>query len=87
MLFRLILRTSLCDNGSADQKSNATQAKLLVTESRSPREPTNRRSTVDRWLFEAKGGHGRTLWTRRRIEDTPPSDVDPVKAPNVARGV
>ena len=38
-------------------------------------------------LFEVEGGHGRTLWTRRRIiEDTRPSGVDPVNTPNVARG-
>ena len=29
-------------------------------------------------MFEVERGHGRTLWTRRRIEDTPPSIVDPV---------
>ena len=40
-----------------------------------------------RWLFEVEGGHGQTrLRTRRRIEDTRPSGVDPVNAPNVARG-
>ena len=37
-------------------------------------------------MFEAKGGHGRTLRTRRRIEDTRLSGVDPINAPNVARG-
>ena len=37
-------------------------------------------------MFEVEGGHGRTLRTRRRIEDTRPSGVDPVNAPNVARG-
>ena len=44
---------------------------------------------MHRWLFEVEGGHRRTLRTlrtRRRIEDTRPSDVDPVNAPNVARG-
>ena len=42
---------------------------------------TNRQLTVHRWLFEAYGGHGRTLWhawTRQHIEDTWPSSVDPV---------
>ena len=37
-------------------------------------------------MFEVEGGHGQTLRTRRRIEDTRPSGVDPVNAPHVARG-
>ena len=49
-------------------------------------EPTNRRPTVHRWLFEVEGDRGRTLWTRRRIEDTRQNGADPVNAPNVARG-
>ena len=40
-------------------------------------------------MFEVKGGHGRTLWTRRRIEDTQPSGAEPVNAnapTSLARG-
>ena len=43
-------------------------------------------ATVHRWLFEVEGGHGRTLWTRRRIEDTRPSIVDPVVVLDAAHG-
>ena len=50
-------------------------------------EPTNRRLTVvHRWLFEVDGGHGPTQWTRRRVEGTRPSKIDPVSALNTARG-
>ena len=49
-------------------------------------EPTNRRPTMHRWLFEVEGGHGLTQWTRRRVEGTRPSRIDPVVAPNTARG-
>ena len=35
-------------------------------------------------MFEVEGGHGRTLWTRRRIEDTRPSIVDPVSVLDAA---
>ncbi|EJK44112.1 hypothetical protein THAOC_37380 [Thalassiosira oceanica] len=31
------------------------------------------------------GGHGPTQWTRRRVEGTRPSKIDPVVAPNTAR--
>ena len=49
-------------------------------------EPTNRRPTMHRWLFEVDGGHGLTQWTRRRVEGTRPSRIDPVVALNTARG-
>ena len=49
-------------------------------------EPKNRRLTVHPWLFEVEGGHGRTLRTRRRIEDTRPSGADPVSVFDAARG-
>ena len=48
-------------------------------------ERTNRRPTMHRWLFEVDGGHGPTQWTRRRVEGTRPSRIDPVVAPNTAR--
>ncbi|EJK68450.1 hypothetical protein THAOC_10366 [Thalassiosira oceanica] len=41
-------------------------------------ERTNRRPTMHRWLFEVDGGHGPTQWTRRRVEGTRPSRIDPV---------
>ena len=41
---------------------------------------------MHRWLFEVEGGHGRTLRTRRRIEDTRPSGADPVSVFDAARG-
>ena len=37
-------------------------------------------------MFEVEGGHGWTLWTRRRIEDTRPSIVDPVSVLDAAHG-
>ena len=37
-------------------------------------------------LFEVEGDHGLTLWTRRRIEDTRPSIVDPVSILDAAHG-
>ncbi|EJK45619.1 hypothetical protein THAOC_35760 [Thalassiosira oceanica] len=40
---------------------------------------------MHRWLFEVDGGHGPTQWTRRRVEGTRPSRIDPVVAPNTAR--
>ena len=49
-------------------------------------EPTNRRPTMHRWLFEVDGGHGPTQWTRRRVEGTRPSRMEPVVALNTARG-
>ncbi|EJK55730.1 hypothetical protein THAOC_24506 [Thalassiosira oceanica] len=48
-------------------------------------ERTNRRPTMHRWLFEVDGGHGPTQWTRRRVEGTRPSRIDPVVAPNTDR--
>ncbi|EJK76395.1 hypothetical protein THAOC_01845 [Thalassiosira oceanica] len=48
-------------------------------------DPTNQRPTMHRWLFEVDGGHGPTQWTRRRVEGTRPSRIDPVVAPNTAR--
>ena len=41
---------------------------------------------MHRWLFEVEGGHGLTLWTHRRIEDTRPSIVDPVSVLDAAHG-
>ncbi|EJK68933.1 hypothetical protein THAOC_09854 [Thalassiosira oceanica] len=41
---------------------------------------------MHRWLFEVDGGHGPTQWTRRRVEGTQLSRIDPVVAPNTARG-
>ena len=41
---------------------------------------------MHRWLFEVEGGHVRTQWTRRRIEDTRPSIVDPVSVLDAAHG-
>ncbi|EJK65925.1 hypothetical protein THAOC_13175, partial [Thalassiosira oceanica] len=40
---------------------------------------------MHRWLFEVDGGHGPTQWTRRRVEGTRPSRIDPDVAPNTAR--
>ncbi|EJK61369.1 hypothetical protein THAOC_18147 [Thalassiosira oceanica] len=42
-------------------------------------------ASVHRWLFEVDGGHGPTQWTRRRVEGTRPSMIDPVVATNTAR--
>ena len=36
-------------------------------------------------MFEVDGGHGPTQWTRRRLEGTRPSRIDPDVAPNTAR--
>ncbi|EJK50365.1 hypothetical protein THAOC_30676 [Thalassiosira oceanica] len=44
------------------------------------------RLLIDGWLFEVGGGHGPPQWTRRRVEGTRPSRIDPVVAPNTARG-
>ena len=49
-------------------------------------ERTNRRPAMHRWLFEVDGGHGLTQWTRRRVEGTRPSRMEPVVALNTACG-
>ena len=68
MLFRLILRTSLCDSShsvtaAATKRMHDSEKKTTRDCNASSLEPTNRRSTVHRWLFEVKGGHGQTLPT------------------------
>ena len=68
----------MTDNSDSDSLTSDHIGQTLET--------TNHRSMVHQWLFVVEGGHGWTLRTRRRIEDTRPSGVDPVNAPNVARG-
>jgi len=80
-----ISRTSDRDIGSGYRKGSTTQAKLLVIGTGSRARPS-RRIVDRRCIDEVEGGHGRTLWTRRRIDDTRPRIVDPVSVLDPAHG-
>ena len=80
-----ISRTFDRDIGSGYRKGSTTQAKLLVIGTGSRARPS-RRIVDRRCIDEVEGGHGRTIWTRRRIEDTCLSIVDPVSVLDAAHG-
>ena len=82
-----ISRTSYRDISSGDRRRSATQAKLSVIKTRA--RPSRRivdRRCINGCLRPKEAGHGRTLWTRRRIEDTRPSIVDPVSVLDAVHG-